>query len=168
MNRPCFLPGPGRCCPGRCGKPSLEYPFELAAMGGAPNLTGQTRGQAAMALPQAEPGLSGQPDQFAPCRLKQPGTRWMGNVLFHHRGIHGDPLEVAALHCMHPTASRLQSSRSTTTRHLPRRPDFASGSGRTGQSADGVERISPRRNAASTGSPPSGPRRPRVTSAKAC
>ena len=71
-------------------------------MGIAPNLTGQTRGQAAIALPQAEPGLSGQPDQFAPCRLKQPGIRWMGNVLFHHRGIHGDPLEVAALHCTGP------------------------------------------------------------------
>ena len=71
-------------------------------MGIAPNLTGQTRGQAAIALPQAEPGLSGQPDQFAPCRLKQPGIRWMGNVLFHHRGIHGDPLEVAAFHCTGP------------------------------------------------------------------
>ena len=67
-----------------------------------PNLTGRTRGQAAMALPRAEPGLSGQPDQFAPCRLKQSGIRWMGNVLFHHRGIHGDPLEVAALHCTRP------------------------------------------------------------------
>ena len=26
----------------------------------------------------------------------------MGNVLFHHRGIDGDPLEVAALHCTGP------------------------------------------------------------------
>ena len=80
----------------------LTHPFELAGMGGAPNLTGQTRGQAAIALPQAEPGLSGQPDQFAPCRLKQPGVRGMGNVLFHHRGIDGDPLEVAVLHCTRP------------------------------------------------------------------
>ena len=77
----------------------LAHPFELAGMGVAPNLTGQTRGKAAIALPQADPGLSGQPDLFAPCRIKQPGIRWMGNVFFHHRGIDGGLLEVAVLHC---------------------------------------------------------------------
>ena len=39
-----------------------------------------------------------EPDQLASCRLVQTGIRRVGDILFHHRGVDRDPLEVIAFH----------------------------------------------------------------------
>ena len=67
-------------------------------MGVASDLTGQPGCEAVVVLAQTNPGLTGQPDQFAPCRFIQPGIGRVRDVLFHHRGVDRDPLEIVALH----------------------------------------------------------------------
>lgn len=53
-----------------------------------------------LTLAQADPGLACQADQLAPRCLIKPGVRRMGNVLLHHGGIDGDPLEIIVFY--HP------------------------------------------------------------------
>ncbi len=84
----------------------------------------------------------------------------MGDVLFHHRGVDGDVIEILALHRSR-RVSRPRSSGSASIPHLPRRSACASGSTTRDQAADDAERTSRRRNVASTGSRPTAPRPPR-------
>ena len=85
----------------------------------------------------------------------------------HHRGIHGDPLEVAALHCTGPLPdfNRLGQQPLDTFLADPISP---AGQGGRVNRLTVLKECLPAEMLPVTGSPPSGSRRPRVTSAKAC
>ena len=53
-----------------------------------------------LTLAQADPGLACQADQLAPRCLIKPGIRRVGDILLHHGGIDGDPLEIIVFY--HP------------------------------------------------------------------
>jgi len=53
----------------------LAHPFELAGMGLTADLANQPGSETDVILAQADPGLWGQLDQFARCRLIQPSIR---------------------------------------------------------------------------------------------
>jgi hypothetical protein len=76
----------------------LAHPLELPGMSIAPDLSANPGAEAVVVLPQADASLARQPDQLAPCGLVKPGIRWVGDVLFHHRGIDGDLLQMIVLH----------------------------------------------------------------------
>ena len=49
-------------------------------------------------MENVDPGLAAQPDQLAPSRLIEPSIRRVCDVLFHYRGINGDPLKAVTFH----------------------------------------------------------------------
>src|SRR6056297_3314642 len=67
-------------------------------MGVAADLTAEPGAQAAVALAQVDASLTRQPDQLAPRSLVKPRIRGVRDVLFHHRGVDGDLLQVVVLH----------------------------------------------------------------------
>jgi hypothetical protein len=66
----------------------LAHALELFCMGIATNLQRQSRRKAGVGLPQFHPGLLRQGDQLIACPLVKPGVRRIGDILFHHGGIH--------------------------------------------------------------------------------
>jgi hypothetical protein len=61
-------------------------------VGIAPDLGGQPRGKAGIALAQINLGLFRQAHQQHACLLVKPRIRWMSDGLLHHDCIERDPL----------------------------------------------------------------------------
>lgn len=75
----------------------LAHAPELFRMRVATDLRRQTRCETRVALPQLDPGVSGQIHQLRPCAFVEPGVRRVRNVLFHDSRIDGDLIQACVL-----------------------------------------------------------------------